>query len=74
LPARSRPALERLEARDLPSNITWIGGAFTDICAGTHSGDPNAWGNSLNWLGGRVPGAGDIAVFPATFQIATCSM
>ncbi len=68
-----RPTMEMLEAREVPTAINWIGGAFSNICQGTHSGDPTAWNNPFNWQGGRVPGAGDTAVFPANFTIANCS-
>jgi hypothetical protein len=74
-PARCRLALETLEIRDLPANITWIGGAYanlSDLCANKQTGDPSAWSNGLNWVGGQAPGANDTAVFPAQFQYATC--
>jgi hypothetical protein len=47
-----------LEDRLTPS--TWIGGAHVD--AVHTSGDPNAWTNPLNWLGG-IPGPGDTPAF-----------
>lgn len=42
------------------STSTWIGGADTDSV--DTSGNPNAWSNPLNWLGG-VPSVGDTAEF-----------
>ncbi len=54
------PVIECCEQRLLLSTSTWIGGAHTDSVA--TSGDPNAWSNPLNWLGG-VPGPGDTAEF-----------
>jgi hypothetical protein len=72
-PIRFRPIIESLELREVPSSSTWIGGGFDNICTGHRpmGSDPNAWSNPLNWQGG-VPAAGDAAVFPAPFQIATC--
>ena len=58
---RRVPFLEGLEDRLVPSTITWIGGAHLN--AEQTSGDPNAWSNPLNWLGGAVPGSGDTALF-----------
>jgi hypothetical protein len=53
-----RLRVEVLEDRLTPS--TWIGGAHVDAIH--TSGDPNAWTNPLNWLGG-VPLPGDTPVF-----------
>src|SRR5262245_23465565 len=59
-PLSPRLRLERLEDRAVPATSTWIGGAHLN--AVQTQGDPNAWSNPLNWLGG-VPGSGDTAVF-----------
>ena len=52
-------AVESLEERVMLSQ--WIGGAHLN--AEQTLGDPNAWSNPLNWLGGAVPGPGDTASF-----------
>ncbi len=59
---RRVPLLELCEQRVVLSTSTWIGGAHVD--SSVTSGDPQAWSNPLNWLGG-VPGAGDTAEFTA---------
>ncbi len=51
---------------------TWIGGAYLDVCAGTHSGDSNAWSNPLNWLGG-LPSRFDTVAFTDRVLVAQCS-
>src|SRR5262245_45480288 len=66
-----RPRLDPFEDRVLPAVKTWIGGAFLDVCQGTHAGDPNAWSNPLNWLGG-LPGPADTAAFVGRVLVATC--
>jgi hypothetical protein len=60
-PARHQLIIELLEDRTVPSSITWIGGAHNSY--NTTSGDPAAWSNPYNWLGWKVPGAGDTAAF-----------
>jgi hypothetical protein len=46
--ARFRPALDLLESRTLPANVTWVGG----------SGD---WTDPGHWSTGALPGSGDDA-------------
>ncbi len=62
LPFRRPLSLERLEDRTVLSTINWIAG----------NGD---WDNGANWSGGKVPGAGDVAVLnttsPATITISS---
>ena len=50
---RNRPFLETLESRQLLSTITW------STSAAPTGGD---WNVATNWVGSKVPGAGDTAV------------
>ena len=47
-------ALEQLENRVTPANISWIGASGAN------------WSATSSWQGGVVPGSGDIAVFDST--------
>src|SRR5579871_2531405 len=59
---RIRPGIECLEDRVVPSVDVWVGGSKDshDVSTG---GDPTAWSNPLNWLGGVIPQAGDTVRF-----------
>jgi hypothetical protein len=61
------PLLECCEQRTLLSTSTWIGGAHVNAIQ--TSGDPTAWSNPLNWLGG-APGPGDTLVFTANVSFS----
>src|SRR5262249_16803919 len=51
---RTRPRLEALEDRALPSTVTWDGGGAT-----------SNWFDRFNWVNDVLPVAGDDLVFPA---------
>jgi hypothetical protein len=51
---RFKPGVETLEARTVPTTITWTG---------ANTGMDNNWSDRLNWAGGVAPGARDIANF-----------
>jgi hypothetical protein len=61
-PARFRPRVDALEARDVPALFTWTGefNQFADLSANWRDSDHPEWGPS--WV---LPGAGDDLLFAA---------